>query len=244
METVQTPQPQPKVDRPLDETESKSTDWTKIILVAVLGLGLLAGSAYAGYYYGIQQVQPVKELIPAVSQPTPTPTPEATPSPTLPQPEGEVIVPEPLVDTSNWQKKDYPNLGIALKTPPEWQEGSRLENSVHLRTDPGSTIPTFFMIKLYDNPHSYGRRDFLWKELLSYKISLAEGIEKGYIRPAREWVIDGVSSLSLMYLEYSGGGDNLVVPRGDKMLVLFISHSEFSEERAELFTVLSTIDLK
>jgi len=32
--------------------EQKSADWTKIILAVVVGLGLLAGSAYAGYWYG------------------------------------------------------------------------------------------------------------------------------------------------------------------------------------------------
>ncbi|MFH1960868.1 MAG: hypothetical protein ABIJ38_01400 [Patescibacteria group bacterium] len=57
-EVFETPQPQPKADRPLDETpEQKSTNWTKIILAAVLGLGLLAGVASAGYYYGTQQTQ-------------------------------------------------------------------------------------------------------------------------------------------------------------------------------------------
>ena len=75
METLETPQP-------VQPTESKSTDWTKIILAAVVGFGLLAGSAYAGYYYGTQQVQPAEELTPAVSQPTPTPEP--TPTPTKP----------------------------------------------------------------------------------------------------------------------------------------------------------------
>ena len=41
METVETPQP-------VQPAEFKSTSWTKIILVAVLGLGLLACSAHAG----------------------------------------------------------------------------------------------------------------------------------------------------------------------------------------------------
>ena len=41
METVETPQP-------VQPTETKSSNWPKIILVAVLGLGLLAGSAYKG----------------------------------------------------------------------------------------------------------------------------------------------------------------------------------------------------
>lgn len=66
--TIETPQP----------TESKSTDWTKIILAAVLGFGLLATAAYAGYWHGTQQTKQIGEP-PSVSQPTPAP--ESTPSP-------------------------------------------------------------------------------------------------------------------------------------------------------------------
>ena len=77
METLETPQPRPKVDRPLDDTEPKSTNWPGAILVALAGFGLLASSAYAGYWYGTQQVPLVAEPTPVVSQPTPilTPTP-------------------------------------------------------------------------------------------------------------------------------------------------------------------------
>ncbi len=79
METVETSQ---STTAPV---EQKSTDWIKIILTAVLGFGLLAGSAYAGYYYGTQQVQEPETPSPVASQPrpeadrpldeTPTPTP-------------------------------------------------------------------------------------------------------------------------------------------------------------------------
>ena len=74
-ENFETPQTTPPV-------KQKSTDWTKIILVAAIGLGLLAGAAYAGYYYGTQQVRPVEKPTPVVSQPTPTPTPTQIPQPT------------------------------------------------------------------------------------------------------------------------------------------------------------------
>jgi hypothetical protein len=46
-------------------------NWPKIILAAVLGFGLLAASAYAGYWYGTQQVQPTDTFIIA---PTPEPS--------------------------------------------------------------------------------------------------------------------------------------------------------------------------
>jgi len=99
METFETPQP-------VQPTESKSTDWIKITLAAVLGFGLLAGSAYAGYWYGTQQVQPVEEPTPIVSQPqpeadrpldetpktTPTPTPEPTPIPVPSTPSSSELI--------------------------------------------------------------------------------------------------------------------------------------------------------
>ena len=43
----------------------------KYVLFAALGLLLLAGAAYAGYWYGTQQVKQV-ETLPTVSQPAPT----------------------------------------------------------------------------------------------------------------------------------------------------------------------------
>ena len=89
--------------------EQKSTDWIKIILTAVSGFVLLAGSAYAGYYYGTQQVQPAKEPTPAVSQPTPKPTP--TPEPTIP----------PVIDpTANWETYTNEKYLYEIKYPKEW----------------------------------------------------------------------------------------------------------------------------
>ena len=95
-ETVETPQPAQPV-------ESKSSDWPKIILVAVLGFGLLAGSAYAGYWYGTQQVQQSEEPTPVVSQPTTKPTP--APEPT-----------QPVTDpTAGWETHTNNKYGYNLK---------------------------------------------------------------------------------------------------------------------------------
>ncbi len=77
METVETPQP-------VQPTESKSTDWIKMILATVLGVGLLAASAYSGYWYGSENAK----TTPAVSQPQPEadrPLDE-TPEPTVTDP--------------------------------------------------------------------------------------------------------------------------------------------------------------
>ena len=103
METVETPQT-------AQPTEQKSTDWTKIILAALVGFGLLVGSAYAGYWYGTQQVQPAEELTPAVSQPTTKPTPTPTPTPTQ-------TVTDP---TTDWKSCANPKLNVSIKYPSSW----------------------------------------------------------------------------------------------------------------------------
>lgn len=78
MGTVETPQP----------TESKSIEWTKIILAAAVGFGLLAASAYAGYWYGTESADLKSQIqetpTPVVSQPTPTPSPTPISSPIPP----------------------------------------------------------------------------------------------------------------------------------------------------------------
>ena len=114
METVETPQPTPPV-------EQKSTDWTKIILAAIVGFGLLAGSAYAGYYYGTQEISKLKdqisnlraELAGEAGQPktqnqvTPTPTPEPTTPP----------VTEPTVNLKTYTNEMY---GFSFDYPQNW----------------------------------------------------------------------------------------------------------------------------
>ena len=52
-EVFETPQP-------TQPTEPKTTNWPRIILAAVSGFVLLATTAYAGYWYGTQQNQPIQ----------------------------------------------------------------------------------------------------------------------------------------------------------------------------------------
>ena len=116
-ETFETPQPTPP-------TESKSTDWTKIILVSVLSLGLLAGSAYAGYWYGTQQVQQPEKPSPVVSQPQPEadrPLDE-TPEPTSP-------VADPTADWNTYQKE---GIAFTFKYPRNVTLWGREENIIKL----------------------------------------------------------------------------------------------------------------
>ncbi len=104
-ETFETPQPTQPV-------ESKSSNWPKIILAAVLGFGLLATAAYAGYWYGTQQVQQPEKPTPVVSQPTPkpTPTPEATPS----------LTPTVEDETKDWKTYTNSEYKISFKYPKDW----------------------------------------------------------------------------------------------------------------------------
>ena len=100
METLETPQP-------TQPTESKPTNWPKIILAAVVGFGLLAGSAYAGYYYGTQQVQQPETPSPVVSQPTPKPTPTPT---------------QPVTDpTAGWETYTDIERRFSFRYPPAWE---------------------------------------------------------------------------------------------------------------------------
>ena len=88
-ETFETPQP-------TQPTEQKSTDWTKIILAAISGLVLLAGSTYAGYWYGTQQAQQVEK---------PTPTPEPTTIPVV----GD--------ETEGWKTYTNSEVGYRVRYP-------------------------------------------------------------------------------------------------------------------------------
>jgi len=98
-ETIETPQP-------TQPAESKFTSWPRVILSAVLGFSLLAASAYAGYWYGAQQVQPTTEPTPIVSQPTQI----LTPTPT-----------QPLTDpTIGWKTYTNTEYGYSAKYPQEW----------------------------------------------------------------------------------------------------------------------------
>lgn len=84
--------------------ETKTTNYPKIILSAILGLSLLVGAAYAGYWYGTQQVQQPEEPIPPISQPTTKPI--STPT-------------QPTTDpTASW--KTYTNGDLYFKYPPHW----------------------------------------------------------------------------------------------------------------------------
>lgn len=98
-EIAETPQP----------SESKPTNWPKMVLALVLGLTLLATATYAGYWYGTQQTRQIEKPA-VVSQPTSKPT--ATPEPTSPS------VTDPTV---NWKTYKSNKVGYSIKAPPNWE---------------------------------------------------------------------------------------------------------------------------
>lgn len=98
-ETLETSQP----------TESKSTDWVKVVLVSLGAFTLLGLSSYAGYWYGKEssklKVQSSKLPSETQTQPTPTPTFEPTPAP------------DP---TASWEVYTSSEYGFSFRYPPNF----------------------------------------------------------------------------------------------------------------------------
>ncbi len=111
METFETPQT-------AQTTEPKSYDWPKIILAAVFGFVLLAGAAYAGYWYGTESAkvedQMSKPQLKTQDQEEPTPTPpplfEATPTSS-----------QPITDpTAGWKTYTNEKYGFQFRYPSDY----------------------------------------------------------------------------------------------------------------------------
>lgn len=148
--------------------ESKPTDWTKIILAAVVGLGLLAGSAYAGYWYGIQQAQQLEKPAPAVSQPTPTPEPTPIPTPALEQENGADLE------------------DIKYELPQGWEAKLSSDSLLISPAEGGG----FLSIRIYNYPGDVGRREYYCQvsnvciDGVSYFTELSIGNISGYVANA------------------------------------------------------------
>ena len=186
-EILNTPQP----------TESQSTDWPKVILAAVLGLGLLFSAAYAGYYYGVQQIQqtprpeadrPLDET-PVVSQPTLTPEPTPTPTSTLEQEDG--------VDLED----------IKYELPQGWEAKLGDESLLISPVEGGG----FLSIRVYNYPEDVGRREYYCQvsnvciEGVSYFTEMSIGNISGYVANA---------------LDNSGGGAEYFGAKGNKFYII------------------------
>lgn len=97
-------------------TEPKPTNWPRIILAAVLGFGLLAACASAGYWYGTRKTRSTEVLVPPVVQEPDMQSEEEPSSGT------EVAQVLDLINLSNaWglgtEVYSNPEIGIAFEYP-------------------------------------------------------------------------------------------------------------------------------
>ena len=98
MEKAETRKEQPEESlKEVTIAEKPQKDWLKIILFSLLGLLVLAGAIYGGYWYAARKKVP----------PTPTPIPQLTPTPS---------VEEQTKDWKVYRNQDY---GFQIKYPPE-----------------------------------------------------------------------------------------------------------------------------
>ena len=143
-ETFETPQTRPEAlskgqwssrpGRPLDD----GRNWSKIILVAVLGLSLLTSAAYAGYWYGTESAKVKTQSAKPVTVSQPTPKPMSTPTPIIGQENG--------VDLED----------IKYKLPQGW-EAKLGSDSLFISPVEGGG---FLSIHVYDYPGDIGRREY------------------------------------------------------------------------------------
>jgi hypothetical protein len=124
-EIVATTQPTPPA------TEPQTTNWPRVILVAVLGFGLLFGAAYAGYWYGTQEISNLKNQISNLQPNTQiqeVPTPQSVPSTTIPV---------------SWEAYTNSELGYTIGYPPGWGYAEEPSGNVYFFVAPwgGGQIP-------------------------------------------------------------------------------------------------------
>lgn len=103
-EILETPQP-------AQPTASTPTGWLKIILAAIVGFGLLAASAYAGYWYGSEsaKVKTQSAKPQPKTQTQPTSTPASTPEP--------ISQPTELDKTAGWETYTNERFKFSFKYP-------------------------------------------------------------------------------------------------------------------------------
>jgi ABC-type dipeptide/oligopeptide/nickel transport system permease subunit len=142
-EILETPQP-------MQPTETKTTNWPKIILAAVLGFVLLAASAYAGYWYGTQETSNLKNQISKLEfkpQNYPTSSPTSIPTP---------IVEDEKVDWKTYTNSAY---GFSFSYP---SDSELYENTEKVGTEElrivlwlkGIDDPIVLTVNGYDYQHA------------------------------------------------------------------------------------------
>jgi hypothetical protein len=241
METFATPQPTQPI-------EPRTTNWPKILLATVLGLGLLAGAICAGYWYGTESAKLKTQISkppasPAGGQPktqnqtipTPTPTPTPTPNPT-PEPT-PTQTPAVEDETKDWKTYTNTKYGYLAKYPQDWVELGEGNNYVRFFKGPYERgMP---MTETYVSINSKGNDS---------KISLDQWLIENGILPStgdpaiesEDVVIDGVKGKQ--FISARDGGKIIYLPYGSYVFQLTnVLMGESTEEAKTVFDlILST----
>lgn len=99
--------------QPIETPPTPPKPWLKIVLFSILGLFLLAGAVFAGYFLGRKSISPRELLISPTPIVTQTPVVENQPSPT----------PEATIDeTKDWKTYRNEKYGFSFKYPGSWKE--------------------------------------------------------------------------------------------------------------------------
>lgn len=148
MENFETPQP-------VQPTEPKTTNWPKIILAAVGAFVLLAGSAYAGYWYGSEDAKLKSQISKPQSKiqipETPTSTPTSTPT--------------MKDETADWKMFNYKEQ-LSFRYPRNWYIGKPTE------IEEGNLVSFF----LEGTDPDYSAPEYLGNEVLELMVYGDEGI--------------------------------------------------------------------
>lgn len=203
--------------QPTQPLEHKPTNWTKVILAAVLGFALLTGAARAGYWYGTESARlksQISKPIP-VSQPTPTPSPTSTPEP-----------------TADW--KTYTSESASFLYPQDWVAespqvfGSRSEVDFKYNL---TTVLALSMVGNYNN--STGEPFATLNEFLGNRDSNAKEINVGGYQ-AKRITSTGETGHVIPYEE-------VVLFTPDKSLIVSLYYQASYYEKPEANRVLDQI---
>lgn len=213
----------------LQPAEPKPTNWPRIILAALLGLGLLGGVAYAGYWYGAYQIS---------SRFSPT---DCTASWTIYTDEDQgysLKYPE-----SDYSFSFYARDGITLQHCPGEKErygdcgyqGNNIINIYFYNLDPSSEEDYNRQLKTYVEPP-----ECVWEDPRTYQ---HEWSFRGHDWFVYEYFLDALSKKVFCPEEFYAGGyqKRMVTEHDGKAMVVSISNASCSVI-ANLWDVITTLE--
>ena len=149
MAETETPQNQPEGTlKGITIAKNPQKDWIKIILFSLLGLFILIGAVYGGYWFATRIAQKPTVEIPT-SVPTPKPAPPSQPA----VEEIEKISPTPVTPPEKFgytKLTTFPGIGIQLRLP-ESAKVSYYTPNLYI-VDLGEAINlTFYKLTIFSN---------------------------------------------------------------------------------------------